>query len=291
MGKNGQACEIEVPAVDPDGPLMVMYGARSWTVKPGEAFTFGRGRACSAVLSADDRGVSRQAGSLRHHDGAWWIHNDSRASLLYVTGDRGFRADIPPGMRLPLQQWHAKVRLTGGLGTYTLLVRLPELDHQPGDTDAADQASAGRPGGQASPDGAGGQASTLPGQPGRPGIGPDTPGPAPRRDERATSTTEFRPPLTESDRLVLAARFERYLTWRYPGAPTPCTAREAAERIGWKPHAVVKRCENIRDRYARHGAPGLRGARALEELAALLTSTGELTADDLRRLPARSPSA
>ena len=255
-----------MPAVDPDGPLMVMYGARAWTVKPGEIFTFGRGKACSAVLSADDRGVSRQAGSLQHHDGAWWIHNDSRASLLYVTGDRGFRADIPPGMRLPLQQWHAKVRLTGGLGTYTLLVRLPELDHQPGDTDAADQASADGPGGHASPDGAGGPASTL----------------------RAASTTEFRSPLTESDRLVLAARFERYLTWRYPGAPTPCTAREAAERIGWKPHAVVKRCENIRERYARHGAPGLRGPRALEELAALLTSTGELTAGDLRRLPAKA---
>ncbi|HTA01183.1 MAG TPA: hypothetical protein VK802_12420, partial [Streptosporangiaceae bacterium] len=30
---------------------------------------------------------------------------------------------------------------------------------------------------------------------------------------------------------------------------------------------------------------GLRGPRALEELAALLISTGELTTDDLRRLP------
>jgi hypothetical protein len=68
---------------------------------------------------------------------------------------------------------------------------------------------------------------------------------------------------------------------------TPCTAREAAERIGWGQHAVVKRCENIRERYARLGVPGLRGPRALEELATLLISTGELTADDLRRLPAR----
>jgi hypothetical protein len=50
---------------------------------------------------------------------------------------------------------------------------------------------------------------------------------------------------------------------------------------------VVKRCENIRERYARLGVPGLRGPRALEELATLLISTGELTADDLRRLPAR----
>ena len=69
---------------------------------------------------------------------------------------------------------------------------------------------------------------------------------------------------------------------------TPCTAREAAERIGWGQHAVVKRCENIRERYARLGVPGLRGPRALEELATLLISTGELTADDLRRLPAQA---
>jgi hypothetical protein len=36
------------------------------------------------------------------------------------------------------------------------------------------------------------------------------------------------------------------------------------------------------------GAPGLRGPRALEDLALLLISTGALTAEDLRRLPARA---
>jgi hypothetical protein len=34
------------------------------------------------------------------------------------------------------------------------------------------------------------------------------------------------------------------------------------------------------------GAPGLRGPRALEELALLLVCTGELTPAGLRRLPA-----
>ena len=34
---------------------------------------------------------------------------------------------------------------------------------------------------------------------------------------------------------------------------------------------------------------GLRGPRALEELAVLLISTGELTTKDLRRLPRDSP--
>ena len=53
---------------------------------------------------------------------------------------------------------------------------------------------------------------------------------------------------------------------------------------------MAKRCENIRDRYARLGVPGLRGPRALDELALLLVSTGELTAADLRRLPANDPA-
>ena len=43
--------------------LIVMYGSRSWRVAPGETFTFGRSRTSPAVLHADDRGVSRTAGS------------------------------------------------------------------------------------------------------------------------------------------------------------------------------------------------------------------------------------
>jgi hypothetical protein len=119
----------------------------------------------------------------------------------------------------------------------------------------------------------------------------DEPGPAvavPDAPERRITSTRLRAPLNDDDRLVLAARFEEYLTWRHSGAAAPRSAREAAERIGWRPHTVAKRCENIRNRYVRIGVPGLRGPRALEELAALLISTGELTGDDLRRLPPRS---
>ena len=224
-----------------------MYGPRSWRVRAGESFTFGRSKKCTVVLDEADRGLSRTAGSLHYRDGTWWVQNDSRACLLFVTGDRGFRADLPPGMAMPLQQWHAKLRLTGGLGHYTLLVRLPDEDDE---------------------------------------VRP-VPLAAVPTDSRAITSVRSRPRLSDSDRLILAARFERYLIWRYPGMATPCTAREAAERIGWGQHAVVKRCENIRERYARLGVPGLRGPRALEELATLLISTGELTSDDLRRLPAR----
>jgi FHA domain len=235
--------------------LYVMYESRTWCVRPGETVTFGRAPTCSVALPAEDRGVSRSAGSVRYHDGAWWLHNDSKSSLLYVSGDRGFRVDLPPGMQIPVQQWHAKVRLNGVLRDYTLRLRLPDLDDVPE---------------SAEPDGA----SVVP-----PGAG-----------EHLVTSTRYRAPLTESDRLVLAARFEEYLTWRHAGAPAPRTASQTAERIGWQPHAVAKRCENIRDRYARLGVPGLRGARALDELATLLISTGELTAEDLRRLPTEAPS-
>ena len=228
--------------------LIVMYEAQTWRVRPGERFTFGRSPQCSAVLPMADRGLSRTAGSFRHHGGWWWLHNDSGSSVLCLLGDRGFRVDLPPGLQVPLQQWHAKVTLTGVLDRYTLRLRLPGLDDLPD------------PGGQ------------------RPGTG-----------EAAVTSTRYRAPLTGTDRLVLAARFEEYLTWRHAGDPAPRSARETAERIGWQAHTVAKRCENIRDRYVRLGAPGLRGPRALEQLALLLISTGELTAADLRRLPASAP--
>jgi hypothetical protein len=226
--------------------LIVMYETGTWRAKPAQRLTFGRAATCDVVLPNEDRGVSRNAGSLDWRHGAWWLTNSSASSMLYLTGDRGFRADIPPGMGLPLQQWHAKVRLDGVLDSYTLRIRLPDLDEAEEDEAAADH-------------------EVMP--------------------ERQVTSTRLRAPLSDADRLVLAARFEDYLTWKHSGVAVPRSARDAAARIGWDAHAVSKRCENIRNRYVRIGVPGLRGPRALEELAALLISTGELTTDDLRRLP------
>jgi hypothetical protein len=248
--------------------LIVMHESGTWRVRPGETLTFGRGKDCTIRLAAGDRGLSRAAGSFAFKDGAWWLSNSSASSLLYLSGDRGFRVDLPPGMRVPVQLWHAKVRLQGLLGTYTLRLRLPDLDKVP---DGAGEPGAGE---------------LAPGEPGPPGTAL-TSSATVRTGELVTST-RYRARLTDSDRLVLAARFEEYLTWRHPGSPAPRSAKDTAERIGWQPHTVTKRCENLRDRYSRLGFPGLRGPRALEELAALLISTGELTADDLHRLPAPS---
>src|SRR5262249_54796438 len=161
--------------------------------------------------------------------------------------------DLPPGMRAPVQQWHAKVRLQGLLDSYTLRLRLPDLDdvpeHDPG---------AGKGGGNAAGPPRGHPVSSTPRRP--PASGPGRLEPA------------------GPDRLILAARFEDYLNWRHTGPAAPRSAKETAERIGWQAHTVAKRCENIRDRYSRLGVPGLHGPRALDELAMLLISTGELTA-------------
>jgi len=208
--------------------------------------------------------VSRRAGSFRFDHGSWWVQNDSRSSLLYLSGDRGFRVDLPPGLGAPLQQWHVKVRLHGFLDDYTLRLRLPDLDDMP-DVPPTGQTGTGID---------------------QPATGPDAPAATGRRrTESVVTTTHTKLTLSDDDRLVLAARFEEYLTWRHAGAPAPRSAAETADRIGSQAHTVAKRCENIRNRYIRLGVPGLRGPRALEELARLLMSTGTLTADDLRLLP------
>jgi hypothetical protein len=240
--------------------LIVMHETGTWRVAPDEKFTFGRAPTCSLALPAEDRGISRRAGSFEFAGGSWWLSNDSASSMLYLSGDLGFRADLPPGLRVPLQQWHAKVRLDGLHSSYTIRLRLPHLD---------DDAEPEEP--EAAPAEEAASASAT--------------------AERSVTSTKLRAPLTDSDRLVLAARFEEYLTWRHAGPAKPRSARETADRIGWQPHTVSKRCENIRNRYVRIGVPGLRGPRALEELAALLISTGELTGEDLRRLPPAPPAA
>ena len=232
--------------------LIVMHESGTWRARPGQVLTFGRSAGCTIRLPAADQGVSRSAGRLAFHGGAWWVRNNSSASVLYVSGDRGFRVDLPPEMWAPVQQWHAKIRLQGLLDSYTLRLRLPDLDDLP-------------------------EPGTSTGQSGTGTIS--------LAGEHLVTTTRRRPPLNDGDRLILTARFEDYLNWRHTGPVAPRSARETAERIGWQAHTVAKRCENIRDRYARLGIPGLRGPRALEELAMLLISTGELTADDLQRLP------
>ena len=204
-----------MPAVDPGLRAGCGTGnkgsASSWDPPPlAPALTFGRGQACTIRLPAGDRGLSRSAGSLDYQDGAWWLCNTSSSSMLYLSGDRGFRVDLPPGMRTPVQQWHAKVRLQGVMDSYLLRLRLPDLDDLPD------------PGGEP------GQAERAPRAPATSGTG-----------EQQLTSSRRRAPLTGSDRLILAARFEQYLSCRHVGPAAPRSAKETADRIGWQPHALT----------------------------------------------------
>jgi hypothetical protein len=50
----------------------------------------------------------------------------------------GFRADLPPGLQVPLQQWHAKVTADGVLGLDTPRLRLLGIDDAPEPAEHAD---------------------------------------------------------------------------------------------------------------------------------------------------------
>src|SRR5262249_60474513 len=113
---------------------------------------------------------------------------ESSSSVLYVTGDRGFRVDLPPGIGAPVQQWHAKIRLQGLLGCYTLRLRLPDLDDVAGPDTGT---------------GAGG------------GV---VAGPTP---EHLGTTTRHRPPLNDAHRRILAAPIGDSLNSRHPTAAGP----------------------------------------------------------------------
>jgi predicted component of type VI protein secretion system len=64
--------------------LIVMFEAATWRVTPEGQFTFGRAKTCTAVLPNEDRGISRNAGSIDWRAGSWWLTNASASSMLYL---------------------------------------------------------------------------------------------------------------------------------------------------------------------------------------------------------------
>ena len=112
-------------------------------------------------------------------------------------------------MRTPVQQWHAKVRLQGVMDSYLLRLRLPDLDDLPD------------PGGEP------GQAERAPRAPATSGTG-----------EQQLTSSRRRAPLTGSDRLILATRFEQYLSCRHvgprhPGPPRKPPTGSGGSRTRW----------------------------------------------------------
>ncbi len=72
---------------------------------PGEVFTFGRSRRCTACLEPADEGVSRAAGSVACRADLWLVTN---------TGSRVFDVVAPTGIRAPLAPGHHQVLGAGG---------------------------------------------------------------------------------------------------------------------------------------------------------------------------------
>ena len=173
--------------------LIVMLPSGTWRARPGETLTSGRETtARSGCLPGTAACRARRAASPPA-TGPGRRATTVPPRCCTCTGT-GFRADLPPGTRIPLSN-ACQAGLQGVLDRSTLRRRLPDLDDLPGQ------------------DGA-------PGHDDRP---PAAPGP-PRRGEPPTSTS-YHARLTGSGRLALAARFEEHLSWRHEIPPGICPAQ------------------------------------------------------------------
>lgn len=83
----------------PPGGVVVVHDDRRTRLSPAEALTFGRAESCHVRLDPTDRGISRQAGSVEHELGTWWVCNRSAVRALTIVDDLGIRAVVAPGRR------------------------------------------------------------------------------------------------------------------------------------------------------------------------------------------------
>ena len=83
--------------------ITISLDGASWRLAPGEEFTFGRGEGCTVCLDPDDVGLSRLAGSVEFHIGAWWLYNRSANRPLTVVNHLGLRSVLAPGLRYPVE--------------------------------------------------------------------------------------------------------------------------------------------------------------------------------------------
>jgi hypothetical protein len=90
------------PEVDPpesEGVVVVHTGQRR-ALTALQVLTFGRAASCTVCLDAQDRGISRLAGSVEHGAGTWWVCNRSTVRALTVVDDLGIRTVVAPGRRV-----------------------------------------------------------------------------------------------------------------------------------------------------------------------------------------------
>lgn len=82
------------------GDVVVARPGERHQLQPGQVYTFGRAPSCTGRLDPNDLGISRIAGSIEHHGGAWWVHNRSTVRPLTVVDDVGIRTVVAPGRQV-----------------------------------------------------------------------------------------------------------------------------------------------------------------------------------------------
>jgi hypothetical protein len=87
---------------DESGGVVVIHDGQRHQLSPFRALTFGRAAGCTVCLDAQDRGISRLAGSVEHAAGTWWVCNRSAVRALTVVDDIGIRTVVAPGRRVAI---------------------------------------------------------------------------------------------------------------------------------------------------------------------------------------------
>jgi len=104
--------------------LPVRCGDATFSVEPGEQFTFGRSPACRICLDPDDIALSRLAGMLQRDGGSWWVVNASGSRPMAVIDEFGLRSVLPPGRRAVLEG-RIRILVEGTAITHELSVDAP----------------------------------------------------------------------------------------------------------------------------------------------------------------------
>lgn len=102
----------------------VIVADQQYVVPPGERFTFGRSRECTACLDPEDAAISRHAGSLSWQHGVWWLTNESRSYPLRVIDDVGLPSALLPGRRIAVEV-DSRVTVRGSRRDHTLRITAP----------------------------------------------------------------------------------------------------------------------------------------------------------------------
>jgi len=112
---------------DPGGApkVWVEIGDRLFTLVEGQRITFGRSRHCTVCLDADDKYISRLAGSITSDRGIWWVANLSSIRPLGIIDDFGFRSVLPPRRRVAAEN-AMQIIVDGTNGRHRLTLTLEE---------------------------------------------------------------------------------------------------------------------------------------------------------------------